>query len=641
MALTEAQALAADLVALPWDDERIARAALEVTTALLAASPRVAWSGTHRRTGAPAHGAGVWWVDAAGLGSEAKLAAKLVTIAGGLGFGPARAGIAGSAIAAYAATYGGTRARGQGGAPMRPRIVPPGADARYLAPFPVTLLDLDDDLAGTLRGLGLATLGGLAALDADEVEARFGPEGLAAHRLARGLDSRGPTTPRDDALPAVEVEFGGPVATAEPLLFVLKGALASLGETLHTRGLAARELALALRLDDGSTAVRPIRPARPTSHPDALFDHCRLALETWQLPEPATGLALSAAVTVPASGEQGDLLAPRWADPAALLAAFERIRGSEGADAVALPEKRDGHLPADQGAWVEDTEARVHGRAQTHRGTDAPKPCPTSLSASSGHRDARSRAPRALGARRIQARGPLARRSRLVRPRAPRAPVVAGGRRSGDRDAWTARLLHGPHRRRGAVAAQEGRPLTRVVRGGMVGLKVRAHRGAVLFGSVRLCVCASMPPDYVELHCHSGFSLLDGASNPETLIARAAAIGMQAIALTDHDDLGGAVRWAEAGKEHGVGAIVGLEVTVGDAERRTEAQRTDAQKRSPCASARPRARAPRHPISPCSRWTRPATATSPGSSRWRGAGIAARRPRRGTRSSATPTACSA
>jgi protein ImuB len=375
MALAEAQALATGLVVLPWDQERIARAALAVTTALLAASPRVSWEGTHGRTDAPTHGEGVWWVDAAGLGSEAKLAAKLVAIAGGLACGPARAGIADSAIAAYAATYGGrSGAQTHGRTGVRPRVVPPGADARYLAPFPVTLLDLDDDVAATLRGLGLTSLGQLAALDADEVEARFGPEGLAAHRLARGLDSRGPTTPRDDALPAVAVEFGGPVATAEPLLFVLKGALVSLSETLHTRGLAAREIALTLQLDDGSTAVRAVRPARPTSHPDALFDHCRLALETWQLPEPATGLALSAAVTVPASGEQGDLLAPRWADPAALLAAFERIRGSEGADAVAVPEARDGHLPADQGAWApERADAQTHGGtgARGHRGTDA------------------------------------------------------------------------------------------------------------------------------------------------------------------------------------------------------------------------------------------------------------------------------
>ncbi len=71
-----------------------------------------------------------------------------------------------------------------------------------------------------------------------------------------------------------------------------------------------------------------------------------------------------------------------------------------------------------------------------------------------------------------------------------------------------------------------------------------------------------MKMDYVELHCHSGFSLLDGASNPETLVQRAAAIGMSAIALTDHDDLGGAVRWAEAGRECGVEAIIGLEATI-------------------------------------------------------------------------------
>jgi len=395
MALTEAKALAADLLALPWDEERIARAALETVTALLAASPRVSWAGPGPHPAASArldtvacasarlHTVGLWWVDAAGLGDETKLAQKLVAIARGLGYGPARAGIADSAIAAYAATFGRagghphgrTDASAHRGTPARFGIVPPGADAEFLAPFPVALLDLDDDLAETLHSLGITTLGRLAALEADEVEARFGPEGLAAHRLARGIDARGPSTPRDDALPAVEVELGGPVATAEPLLFVLKGALGSLGEALHTRGLAAREITLSLQLDDGSAAQRAIRPARPTSHPDALFDHCRIALETWQLPEPATGLALCAAVTVPAAGEQGDLLAPRWADPAALTAAFDRIRGSEGPDAVAVPEARDAHLPQDGGAWAHgDTGARTHRRADapTHGRAETP-----------------------------------------------------------------------------------------------------------------------------------------------------------------------------------------------------------------------------------------------------------------------------
>jgi error-prone DNA polymerase len=69
--------------------------------------------------------------------------------------------------------------------------------------------------------------------------------------------------------------------------------------------------------------------------------------------------------------------------------------------------------------------------------------------------------------------------------------------------------------------------------------------------------------DYVELHAHSCFSLLDGASSPEALVARAAALGQPALALTDHDDLGGAVRFAQAARERGVGGIVGVELTVG------------------------------------------------------------------------------
>jgi error-prone DNA polymerase len=67
--------------------------------------------------------------------------------------------------------------------------------------------------------------------------------------------------------------------------------------------------------------------------------------------------------------------------------------------------------------------------------------------------------------------------------------------------------------------------------------------------------------DYVELHCHSAYSLLDGAALPESLIARAAELGYSALALTDHDELGGVVRFSEAGQEHGVKAIIGAELT--------------------------------------------------------------------------------
>ncbi len=70
--------------------------------------------------------------------------------------------------------------------------------------------------------------------------------------------------------------------------------------------------------------------------------------------------------------------------------------------------------------------------------------------------------------------------------------------------------------------------------------------------------------EYVELHCHSNFSLLDGASHPEDLVKRAAEMGMSALALTDHDALYGAVRFSQAAKNHGVRPLFGAELTLDD-----------------------------------------------------------------------------
>ncbi|MCO5208740.1 MAG: DNA polymerase III subunit alpha [Caldilinea sp.] len=73
-----------------------------------------------------------------------------------------------------------------------------------------------------------------------------------------------------------------------------------------------------------------------------------------------------------------------------------------------------------------------------------------------------------------------------------------------------------------------------------------------------------MPPPYAELHCHSYFSLLDASSSPEDLAARAAELGLSALALTDHDSLAGAVRFALAARRAGLHAIFGAEVTLED-----------------------------------------------------------------------------
>src|ERR687884_1358231 len=69
---------------------------------------------------------------------------------------------------------------------------------------------------------------------------------------------------------------------------------------------------------------------------------------------------------------------------------------------------------------------------------------------------------------------------------------------------------------------------------------------------------------YVELHAHSAFSFLDGASQPEELAARAAELGYEALALTDHDGVCGSLEFAHAAKTFGVRPITGAELTLTD-----------------------------------------------------------------------------
>ncbi|WP_433504174.1 error-prone DNA polymerase [Pseudonocardia halophobica] len=68
---------------------------------------------------------------------------------------------------------------------------------------------------------------------------------------------------------------------------------------------------------------------------------------------------------------------------------------------------------------------------------------------------------------------------------------------------------------------------------------------------------------YAELHCHSNFSFLDGASHPEELVERAHELGLEAIGLTDHDGMYGVVRFAEAARELGVRTVFGAELSLG------------------------------------------------------------------------------
>lgn len=74
-----------------------------------------------------------------------------------------------------------------------------------------------------------------------------------------------------------------------------------------------------------------------------------------------------------------------------------------------------------------------------------------------------------------------------------------------------------------------------------------------------------MGADFVHLHTHSHYSLLDGVPSPAELVQQAVALKMRALALTDHDALFGAARFYRAAREAGLHPVLGCELTVGPA----------------------------------------------------------------------------
>jgi error-prone DNA polymerase len=85
---------------------------------------------------------------------------------------------------------------------------------------------------------------------------------------------------------------------------------------------------------------------------------------------------------------------------------------------------------------------------------------------------------------------------------------------------------------------------------------------------------ASAQVPYAELHSHSSFSFLDGSSDPEQLVEEAVALGLQSLAITDHDGMYGVARFAEAADAFGLPTVFGAELNTDIAMPVTQAERS-------------------------------------------------------------------
>ena len=357
----DAQARCPELVVLAHDPAGEARAFEPVPAALEALTPRIeiTYPGAcafPTRGPSRYHG---------GDEALAELATAVASEALG-GRAPVRVGVADGPFAAALAARRRPRSSPSGsGAPMSgPAVVPPGGSGAFLAPVPVIVLaepggPAGPELVDVLERLGLRTLGALAALPVAEVVGRFGAEGLAAHRLARGLDERPPVTAPPPEEWALSAEIDPPAERVEAAAFVARRLVDELQARLAARGSACTRLVIGAETEHGEAHERVWR-TEGTFGALAIADRVRWQLDGWLhagANRPSAGLTrlwLAPDEIVPAGGRQlafgtgapGAVDAVEAGDRAAR--ALARVQGLLGVEAVRVPEWRGGRGPAER-----------------------------------------------------------------------------------------------------------------------------------------------------------------------------------------------------------------------------------------------------------------------------------------------------
>lgn len=287
------------------------------------------------------------------FGGDNALAARVVEV---VGAGAGTACQVGVAEGPFAATLA---ARTRGGV-----VVAPGATPAFLAPFPVTALDRSE-LADLLRRLGVRTLGDFAALPAERVLARFGPDGALAHRLARGEDER----PLDlrSRLPdfGVALELDPPAERVDAAAFAAKTLADRVHDELRRQGLACTRLAISAETEHGERLERLWRHDGALT-PAAITERVRWQLDGWLNgpPEvrPTSGitlLRLDPDEVHPDHGRQQGFWGGTTAGDERAAGALARVQRLVGLDGVVTAALTGGRSPAERVRFVPWGDSRV------------------------------------------------------------------------------------------------------------------------------------------------------------------------------------------------------------------------------------------------------------------------------------------
>jgi protein ImuB len=240
--------------------------------------------------------------------------------------------------------------------PDRVIVVPEGESAAFVDPLPVGWLrelgEVTPELVDLFARLGLRTLGQLAALDAGDVLARFGVDGLHAHRLAGGADTR--LTAATDPPPEwwVERPFPEPIEQLDTVVFVAK----RLADELHARlvgeGRVCIRLVVMVETEHGERNERAWYRDQGMSA-SAMVERVRWQLEGWANQPGGLSGGVALVRLVPDEvrsddGAQAGLWGGRSQADHDAGRAIVRLSGLVGDDAVTVPMWAGGRLPVER-----------------------------------------------------------------------------------------------------------------------------------------------------------------------------------------------------------------------------------------------------------------------------------------------------
>jgi DNA polymerase IV len=205
-------------------------------------------------------------------------------------------------------------------------IVPAGAERTFLAPQPVETFPVDGETIQRLRLLGLRTIGDLAHLPLDALQAQFGGTGRRLYQLARGSNDAVPIAASAVA-PTLERRgrFAGPLTNRTLLDTAIERLAARLTAQLITNGWAARTIVLTFRLEDGAPWIGTQTLRTPTTDPALLTQAFLNLSHTANLESGVETITLHINDLVRTVVTQRELFAPAAGQQQELDGALERL----------------------------------------------------------------------------------------------------------------------------------------------------------------------------------------------------------------------------------------------------------------------------------------------------------------------------